>query len=240
MHIKQRILLYGRGTLAIAIEAAAQKQKETTSILRFSKDDNFAEARARVCPVHKNLTDGIGIYAAKTADHLNDFIDLCAELHIPMIQGSTGQKLPDKIRMPIIVVPNFAIPIMLFLAGLETFVSPMVAAGLRRHVTELHQETKTTVPGTARAMAKAVGVLEDKIVSIRDPNVARRLNVPNEHLGRHGCHIVGIHGCGASIELNTVVHGAEAYGEGAMFLIPKVLACMPLENKVYNPEDFLA
>lgn len=185
-------------------------------------------------------TKPIGVYCHKNATLLRPFLEFCHRKSMPVILASTGITLPTEFSVPVIEAPNLALPIIAFIKALPAFWRTFgpIRGGLKVDVVESHQFWKKSTPGTAVRMASTFEVREDDIVSVRTSAVQRQLGVRN--VPRHGYHFITITGMGVEITLSTKVDGLEAYGQGLMFLAPRILErCGALENRVYPMTDFI-
>jgi dihydrodipicolinate reductase len=181
-------------------------------------------------------TDGVVAIHIGSGRELPELLEYCGERHIPVIQASTGQTLPETVPVPVVDAPNLALPIVAAMKGVAKFweVFLPLQGETTRSVLESHQATKTSVPGTAVKFAEAVGVSKEQIISERKPEVQEHLGVPARHIGRHGYHWIKIRCQGVDIEISTKVNGLEPYITGAFYLVGKVLERRSvLENRVY-------
>lgn len=144
----------------------------------------------------------------------------CNELSIPVIQASTGidnSYLPTPLKIAIIDAPNLAIPIVKFMYALE-----QIAPLFREYeilISESHQASKKTIPGTARAFASALGVPDEQIRSVRDVATQQsEFNVPESALKGHAIHRIEIEGQGVHLSLGTRILGRNAYCHGVIAL----------------------
>jgi dihydrodipicolinate reductase len=82
-------------------------------------------------------------------------------------------------------------------------------------ITESHQASKRTKPGTAIHLANSLGVPETEIRSERDPKVQlEALGIPSAFLDRHAYHEIVISDPEVEIRLETRVLGKSAYSSG--------------------------
>lgn len=99
---------------------------------------------------------------------------------------------------------------------------------------ESHQEVKRSKPGTAIKFGEYIGVSEDDIVSIRDLEKQRDLNIKNiEH---HAFHRIIIGDENSSIKIETKVEGAISYSRGIAQII-SVIDHLEIGN--YEIEDLV-
>ena len=136
-----------------------------------------------------------------------------------------------------LVCPNTNILMLKFLAMLATSGHHFKNYTVR--VMESHQAEKTSVPGTAVALAQSLGLAKGDIRSIRDPREQREaLHIPSEYLSRHAYHRVEIEDLVGSIVLETRVFGPSPYAEGLARIISAVRS-HKLENRHYNIMEFI-
>jgi len=106
-------------------------------------------------------------------------------------------------------------------------------------VTESHQSSKTSVPGTAVSMANALGLAASEIVSVR--NAAQQiadLGIPPDHLERHAFHRIEIHDGPCSIAMETRVYGDSPYASGVQQIIGTIQQ-RALQARVYSINEFV-
>lgn len=165
----------------------------------------------------------------------------CANHSIPIIQGSTGQKLPDSLKTSIVDAPNLALPIVYMLGLIPDVHFRLESLGVPKcTVRESHQATKTSLPGTAVKFAEGVKLEKSDILSVRDPKTQRLLGVPEEHLGRHGYHWITWAFPDLEVEFVTKVKGLRPYAFGAATIARNLLAGLStLENRLYPATSFI-
>jgi 4-hydroxy-tetrahydrodipicolinate reductase len=106
-------------------------------------------------------------------------------------------------------------------------------------ITESHQAEKSSVPGTAVALAQSLGLPSEKILSIRDPREqTEALQIPPEYLSRHAYHRVEIEDHVGRIVLETKVFGPAPYAEGLAQIISAVRS-NKLESRRYTIMEFI-
>lgn len=213
------ILIAGCGKLAQAIFAACQE---------------FQVSCAYFDPKAHRVAASVAVHAG-SGKKLSELLDYCEPNFIPIIQASTGQTLPSEVKIPVVDAPNLALPIVYLMALAPDMHSRLCSLGaFNAHVKESHQEIKKSVPGTAVAFAKAVGLQPGDITSVRNPDAQRELEVPEEHLGRHGYHWIMWDFPDMQVELRTRVNGLRPYAVGAIKLAGNLLAKLPdLEAKIH-------
>jgi hypothetical protein len=111
--------------------------------------------------------------------------------------------------------------------------------GREIHITESHQSSKISVPGTAVSMADSLGVCVSEIVSIR--NSSQQIvdfDIPQEHLARHAFHRIEIHEGPCSIAMDTRVYGGSPYASGVQQIIAAIQQ-RALQARVYSIDEFI-
>lgn len=100
---------------------------------------------------------------------------------------------------------------------------------------ESHQKEKSSKPGTAIKFGEYLGVGEDEIISIREPEKQKELGINN--LKHHAFHRINIGDENSSIKIETKVEGAISYSKG----IAKIIGVLDrLEPGNYEIEDLVA
>ncbi|MDD4989119.1 MAG: hypothetical protein PHV42_01700 [Candidatus Pacebacteria bacterium] len=144
----------------------------------------------------------------------------CEEHGIPLIQASTGQKLPEVVKTAVIVAPNLALPIVALMGVLPAIREALEPFGMEFGVVEGHHPDKTGVPGTAQAMAAAWKSL---VFSVREKFTQLVMGVPQEAMAGHGHHFLFALGGGVEICISTKVNGRVPYIESLPWLGKKIL-----------------
>lgn len=202
------ILIAGNGKMAELFSKRLPEKGLT--VQRFEKGMRLARQNQHTVALHMG-----------TGRQLPDLVEFCAERNIPVLQGSTGQKLDPAWPVLLVDAPNFALPILRLIHLLSNFshelTPPDYTLGIS--VMESHQSTKRSFPATAARMAEAVGALEEDVISIRDQPTQLALGVPFEALDGHGYHWITWAGAGVVIQLSTKVNGRDAYFGGGHYLL---------------------
>ena len=166
---------------------------------------------------------------------LPDVLTYCNTNHVPLIQCSTGITYPsnftNKLEFILVEAPNLSIPIIKFLYLMEAM-GPQFH-GYDISITESHQSTKKSVPGTALEIARLLGVEQSHIKSIRDVEVQRNeLGIPEENLSQHAIHVIDIFGDGCDITLRTKVYGLDTYLAGLVKIVYAIDRLSPGRHKL--------
>ena len=208
--------------------------------------DFLGTAQRLQCPVTlvanwDNLPSGKGNAFQNVLVHcgsgrqLPDVLTYCSANHVPLIQCSTGITYPSTFtnepEFALVEAPNLSIPIIKFLYLMEAM-GPLFH-GYDISITESHQSTKKSVPGTAMEMARLLGVEQSNIKSIRDAGVQRsELGIPEENLGQHAIHIIDIFGDGCEITMRTQVYGLDTYLAGLVKIVHAIDRLSPGRHKL--------
>ncbi|MGS5089302.1 dihydrodipicolinate reductase C-terminal domain-containing protein [Hydrogenophaga sp. A37] len=175
---------------------------------------------------------------AGSGRELPEIVGFCRERGAVLIELSTGTDVAALAQgMPVVICPNANILMIKFMAMLARnghwFRDCQIA------ITESHQANKTSVPGTAVAMAEALGVAPQAIVSVRDPAVqTSQLGLAPKDLARHAFHRIQIDDGACAITLETRVQGNTPYVDGVRRIIGAALS-HPLENRPYDVLEFI-
>jgi dihydrodipicolinate reductase len=156
----------------------------------------------------------------------------CRATASPLIELSTGSVLeqgaPD---FPVVLCPNTNILMLKFMAMLET--SGHLFRGYQVELLESHQASKSSVPGTAVAMAESLGLAPGAIRSVRDPQVQQgELGIAAADLPRHAFHRIRIDDGVCQVQLETRVQGDAPYAAGVSRIVEAV-AGHALESRLY-------
>ncbi|MFZ5502960.1 MAG: dihydrodipicolinate reductase [Pseudomonadota bacterium] len=164
--------------------------------------------------------------------------DFCSKTKSVLVELSTGSSIEGTLpNFPVVLCPNTNILMLKFMCMLER--SGEMFKGCQRQITESHQASKTSVPGTAVQMARSLGIAERAIVSVRDAaQQASELQIPSDHLARHAFHRITIQDGSCSISMETKVYGDAPYASGVQQIIGAV-SRQVLENRIYSITEFI-
>ena len=229
--MREKVYVVGHGKLASRIQdhilEISQQLKSTIKLV-----ENWDNLSAK-----ENDTSKAVLVHCGSGRQLNDALKYCRTNRIPFIQCSTGITYPDdftsETEFVLIDAPNLSIPIIKFLYLLEEM-GPL----FREYyvsITESHQKTKTSLPGTAVEMARLLGVDRSQIKSIRDEGIQEKiLGIPQEYLKQHALHIIDIQADKCEITLRTEVHGLETYLAGLVRIINNIDCLPPGKHKLID------
>jgi len=201
------ILIVGRGKLAEEL-LHGLGSPTISRVVRWDERDSLGD---RSMVIH-----------AGSGRELSDVIEFCSATGSILLDLSTGDsQFPATTTFPVVICPNVNAQMLYFMAMVKQ--SSKYFRGQDIRITESHQASKRTKPGTAISLAKSLGVAETKIRSERDPKVQNEtLGIPSSYLDRHAYHEVVIKNPEVEIRLETRVLGKSAYASGLARIIDMV------------------
>jgi 4-hydroxy-tetrahydrodipicolinate reductase len=179
---------------------------------------------------------------AGSGRELPEVVDYCQATQSVLVELSTGSALEALVptlvpAFAVVLCPNTNILMLKFMRMLAH--SGHLFANYPIRLTESHQASKTSTPGTALSMAHALGLRECDVQSVRDPQVQQQaLHIPPEHLGRHAFHRITIEDPACSITLETRVYGASPYADGVARII-EAIRSNALEARLYAVDELV-
>ncbi|HET8871279.1 MAG TPA: dihydrodipicolinate reductase [Aquabacterium sp.] len=181
---------------------------------------------------------GIVVHAGSGRE-LQAITAYCARTASVLIELSTGSVLENsKLDFPVVLCPNTNILMLKFMAMLEQ--AGQMFQGYSVQVTESHQASKSSVPGTAVVMAHSLGLKPSDIQSIRDTAIQLNdLGIPQDHLARHAFHRIEIADGACSISMESRVLGESAYAGGVQQILGAIQNRL-LQHRVYSINEFIA
>jgi 4-hydroxy-tetrahydrodipicolinate reductase len=175
---------------------------------------------------------------AGSGRQLKECLEFCARTKSVFIELSTGLETEKtNPEFPLIICPNTSILLVKTLRMLKEFGSNF--ENYEISITESHQSTKSTEPGTAYNFADSLKVQHNKIVSVRDPQIQeKKVGIPQEFLGRHAYHRIVIKDNNDEVVIETKVLGHDSYVNGVRTIIETCIN-HSLENKKYTVLDLI-
>lgn len=174
---------------------------------------------------------------AGSGRELPEVCSFCHETGSPLLELSTGSMLGAFSGFTVVICANTNILMLKFMSMLRT--SGYLFRGSRISLTESHQATKTSVPGTALHIAQSLGLEESDVASIRDPDYQHAvLGFPAAHLERHAFHEVVIESGGCTVKLQSRVDGPAPYVEGVASIV-RAVSLHPIENRLYDVTELI-
>ncbi len=170
---------------------------------------------------------------AGSGRELGDAISFCSKHKSLLIEMSTsGHLRTEEISFSTIICPNANILVLKFMLMIK--MCGHLFESYEKTVLESHQSSKTSKPGTAINLAASLGLPEDQIDSIRDPDVQQKeLGIPQEHLGRHAYHQIKIAKENVVLKFESTVLGQSAYANGLAKIIEGITGKV-LEPRIYD------
>lgn len=205
---KFAILVIGRGKLATELLSGLQGPA-VSQVLPWDKRDTPQD-------------DPFIVVHAGSGRELDDAALFCSATGSMLLDLATGgSRLPAEPNFPVIICPNVNMSMLSFMAMIKQ--AGVYFRGRDIRITESHQASKNTKPGTAIHLARSLGVPEAEIHSERDPMVQNEaLGIPPAYLDRHAYHEIVISDPEVEIRLQTRVLGKSAYASGLARLIELV------------------
>lgn len=178
------------------------------------------------------------IVHAGSGRELGEAIEFCSSSGSTLLNLSTGDaQFPSAPDFPLVLCPNVNMPMLRFMAMVKQAARHFRGQGIR--ITESHQSSKRTKPGTAIHLANSLGVPENEIRSVRDPKVQHEaLGIPTAFLDRHAYHEVAISDPDVEIRLETRVLGKSAYASGLAKVI-EIVAASRLQPGCFDVVDLV-
>lgn len=210
---KFAILVIGRGKLATELLSGLQSPA-ISGVTPWDRRDTLQDGRCIV--VH-----------AGSGRELGDAVAFCSDTGSMLFDLSTGgSPLPVDPDFPLIICPNVNMLMLSFMAMVKQSSGNFRGHDIR--ITESHQSSKSTKPGTAVHLAQSLGVPEAEIHSERNPKAQNEvLGIPHDYLDRHAYHEIVISDPEVQIRLQTRVLGKAAYASGLARLIEMALNKKP-------------
>jgi 4-hydroxy-tetrahydrodipicolinate reductase len=222
--VTTKIFVVGSGTLANAI-LASDLPIRSGEVLKWESQYQTINGRAIV--IH-----------AGSGRQLKECFEFCERTRSVFIELSTGLDTETmEPSFPLVICPNTSILV------LKTLRMVQLAGGCFENygisITESHQSTKKTEPGTAYAFANSLSFPHDEIISVRDPVVQQNsVGIPPEYLSRHAYHKIVISDGADEVTIQTKVLGHDSYAHGVRTIVEAVLK-HGLENRKYTVLDLV-
>ena len=221
--IKMKVFIIGSGKLANALNAGLS---------------------IPLCEIHKwetacqNLKEKSILVHAGSGRQFDECWNFCSRTKAVFIELSTGleteRQEPD---FPLLICPNTSILVLKTLNMIKAYGSYF--EGNEISLTESHQATKTTEPGTAYTIADSLKIPHDKVISVRDPEVQlKKIGIPQEYLTKHAYHKIVIKDGDDEITIETKVLGHNTYVNGVRKIIEAILK-YDWENRKYTILDLI-
>ena len=221
---KIKIFVVGSGKLANAI-VTANLSFQSCEILKW--ETQYQTLQEKTIIVHTG-----------SGRQLKECFEFCKRTKSVFIELSTGLETeimnPD---FPLIICPNTSILV------LKTLNMIKINGGHLKNyeisITESHQSSKKTEPGTAYSFANSLKFPLEKIVSIRDAEIQQhKIGIPKEYLDKHAYHKITIKDGKDEVTIETKVLGHDSYAKGVKTIVETVLKNR-FEDKRYTVFDLI-
>jgi len=221
---RMRIFVVGSGKLANAIL--------TSDLLVQSYEIVKWESQ------YQALNEKAIIVHAGSGRQLKECFEFCDRTKTVFIELSTGLETETmKSDFPLIISPNTSILVLKILNMIK--VNGRYFENYEISITESHQSTKKTEPGTAYSFANSLKFPLDKIISIRDLGIQQNtIGIPKDYIDKHAYHKIVIKDGSDEVTIETKVLGHDSYANGVNMIIEAVLK-NSLENKRYTILDLI-
>jgi 4-hydroxy-tetrahydrodipicolinate reductase len=186
----------------------------------------------------KKLSEKTVLVHAGSGRELKECFDFCERTSSVFIELSTGLET-EKMNpaFPLVICPNTSVLLLKTLHMLKAYGKSY--HGYDISITESHQASKTTEPGTAYAFADSLNVPHNKIVSVREPEMQQhKIGIPPEFINKHAYHKIVIKDGTDEITLETKVLGHQSYAQGVKAIVDAVIK-HPLAKKRYSVLDLI-
>lgn len=189
-------------------------------------------------PVEPDLNTHAIVVHAGSGREIGRIANFCARTSSVLVELATGSSLEgSQPNFPVVLCPNTNILMLKFMCMLER--SGGMFKGSEIRITESHQASKTSVPGTAVSMANALGIRPSEIASVRNAEQqVAELDIPQEHLARHAFHRITIHDGPCAISMEARVYGESPYASGVRQIISATQQ-RELHPRVYSIYEFI-
>lgn len=219
-----KIIVVGSGRLAKAI-LSANLSFPSCEVLPWEKEYSFLDER--VILLH-----------AGSGRQLRECIEFCERSNSTFIELSTGletEKMnPD---FTLIVCPNTSVLVLKVVNMLKH--SGHYFQNNDISITESHQASKTSSPGTAVNFAHSLNVPPEKILSIRDPaEQLNKIGISQKYLDGHAYHKIVIRDGLDEVTVETKVMGHDSYTHGVRRIVEAVIN-HTFDKKRYSVVDLI-
>lgn len=171
---------------------------------------------------------------AGSGRELNECIEFCERTDSLFVELSTG--LYTEAMTPnftLIVCPNtslLTLSVLQFASELGKNMENFTVS-----ITESHQASKTSAPGTAFNLARFLRLSTDKVKSIRDKQIqSAEIGIPTEYLDKHAYHKIKINSEGEEIVIETKILGHGSYVRGVEKIIDLILKRRHWDKRKYS------
>ncbi len=161
----------------------------------------------------------------------------CRETGSPLLQLATERGSAEETAYPVVDCPNANILMLRFMTMIASCAH--LFRGYTIRLTESHQASKETRPGTAVRLAESLGLAPEQIHSVRDADIQQRaIGIPAKAVGRHAYHRIEIEDTSCSLALESRVDAPEPYANGVAMIV-RAPCTRRVENRRYSAEELV-
>lgn len=169
------------------------------------------------------LSERAIIVHAGSGRQLKECVDFCRRTGSVFIELSTGLETEKmEADFTLIICPNTSILVLKLLNLIRMHGNYFSNYDIS--ITESHQASKTSAPGTAYSFADSLNIPHEKVRSVRQPELQEKeIGIPEEYLGKHAYHKIIVKDGTDEITFETKVLGHDSYSKGVKKIIEAVL-----------------
>ncbi|MBC7391152.1 MAG: dihydrodipicolinate reductase [Opitutaceae bacterium] len=170
---------------------------------------------------------------AGSGRQLQECVEFCHNTKSVFIELSTGLETenlnPD---FPLIICPNTSLLLLKTMNMIKE--NGIQFKDYQVSITESHQSSKSSVPGTAISFAQSLILPAGKINSVREKEFQlNNLRIPQEYLDKHAYHKIVIQDGLDEVVIETKILGHTSYIKGVRKIIEAILNNQ-LDNRRYS------
>ena len=174
-------------------------------------------------PSYQTLEERTILVHAGSGRQLTECINFCERTNSVFIELSTGLET-EKINpnFTLIICPNTSILLLKIMNIVGLFGAYFENDKIS--ITESHQSTKKSTPGTAFHFANSLKLPIEKITSIRETDTQlNKIGIPPAYLDKHAYHKISIEDGFDEVTIETKVLGHKSYANGVKKIVDAVL-----------------
>lgn len=177
--------------------------------------------------VRKPKDADILIYCRRVKDSLSEAVRYCKEQKVPLLFLSSGLDISniDPKNFAFVVAPNSSPKVMRYIQ--EVVAAHDKYTGWPVVITEHHQPAKQDVSGTAKAIARKIGVNENEIISVRDWEATKEkyglTGISGDGYAVHSVVFTNPDDPSVTKSVDIVVQGRSSYAQGAVDLARSIV-----------------
>lgn len=220
-----KIIIVGSGKLATAL-LTSNREFQPHELVRW--ETSIQNQREKAVLIH-----------AGSGRQFEECVSYCSRTKSVLIQLSTGLDSAKKVYdFPHISCPNASLLVVKALQMIQE--TGKYFENYKISIVESHQSTKKTEAGTAFAFARSLNVSEDKVISVRNPEIQRYLiGIPEDFLSQHAYHKITVSDGDNELTIETRAYGHKSYVNGIKKIVEAIIKGN-LKNKQYSILEILS